>query len=126
MQEIYSINFYNDADNIRYDNVSKLIYVGYGDGGIGIINATDNKLLKEIKLSSHPESFQIEKNEDVDNNKSSGNKLGKRIFVNTPEDNSISIIDLELGIVSSRWSLGDNVHNNFPMALDQSNHRLFV
>jgi DNA-binding beta-propeller fold protein YncE len=123
---IDSIKFYNDADNIRYDNVSKLIYVGFGDGGIGIINATDNKLLKEIKLPSHPESFQIEKNEDVNNNKSSGNKLGKRIFVNTPEDNSISIIDLELGIVSLRWSLGDNGHNNFPMALDQSNHRLFV
>jgi DNA-binding beta-propeller fold protein YncE len=123
---IDSINFYNDADNIRYDNVSKLIYVGFGGGGIGIINATDNKLLKEIKLPSHPESFQIEKNEDVNNNKSSGNKLGKRIYVNTPEDNSISIIDLELGIVSSRWSLGDNGHNNFPMALDQSNHRLFV
>ena len=123
---IDSINFYNDADNIRYDNVSKLIYVGFGGGGIGIINATDNKLLKEIKLPSHPESFQIEKNEDVNNNKSSGNKLGNIIYVNTPEDNSISIIDLELGIVSSRWSLGDNGHNNFPMALDQSNHRLFV
>ena len=78
---IDSINFYNDADNIRYDNVSKLIYVGFGGGGIGIINATDNKLLKEIKLPSHPESFQIEKNEDVNNNKSSGNKLGKKFML---------------------------------------------
>jgi hypothetical protein len=123
---IDSINFYDDADNIRYDNVSKLIYVGYGDGGIGIINATDDKLLKEIKLPSHPESFQIEKNEDAFDNKSLGNNFGNRIFVNTPGNNSISIIDLELGIVSSKWSLGDNIHNNFPMALDQSNHRLFV
>jgi DNA-binding beta-propeller fold protein YncE len=123
---INRINFYDDADNIRYDNVSKLIYVGYGDGGIGIINATDDKLLKEIKLPSHPESFQIEKNEDAFDNKSLGNNFGNRIFVNTPGSNSISIIDLELGIVSSKWSLGDNIHNNFPMALDQSNHRLFV
>ena len=59
---INSLNFYSDADNIRYDNISKLIYVGFGDGGIGIINASDDKLLKEIKVSSHPESFQIEKN----------------------------------------------------------------
>ncbi len=123
---IDSINFYNDADNIRYDNVSKLIYVGFGNGGIGIINATDDKLLKEIKLPSHPESFQIEKNEDAFDNKSLGNNFRNRIFVNTPENNSISIIDLKLGIVSSKWLLGDNIHNNFPMALDQSNHRLFV
>ena len=123
---IDSINFYDDADNIRYDNLSKIIYVGFGDGGIGIINATDDKLLKEIELPSHPESFQIEKNEEIQDKKSLGNNFGNIIFVNTPENNSISIIDLEVGTVSSKWPLGDNLHNNFPMALDQSNHRLFV
>ncbi len=121
---IDSINFSNDADNIRYDNMSKLIYVGYGNEGIGIINVTNDHLLKEIKLPAHPESFQIEKS--ISPNKLIVNSIGKRIFVNTPDDNSISVIDLELGVLSSKWSLDDNIHKNFPMALDQSNHRLFV
>ena len=76
---IDSINFYNDADNIRYYNISNLIYVGYGNGDIEIINATDDKLLKEIKLPAHPESFQIERN-DNSYNRLSINNLKKNFF----------------------------------------------
>jgi len=123
---IDSIDFHDDADNIRYDNVSKLIYVGYGDGGIGIINVTYDHLLKDIQLPAHPESFQIEKNYNSLSSKLPINGGDNRIFVNTPDDNSISIINTTSDIVSSKWHLQDNVHGNFPMALDQANHRLFV
>ena len=123
---IDSIDFHNDADNIRYDNTSKLIYVGYGEGGIGIINVTDDHLLKDIQLPAHPESFQIEKNYNNLSNKLPINGAYNRIFVNTPDDNSISVIDTTSDVVSSKWQLQNNVHDNFPMALDQANHRLFV
>ncbi len=122
---IDSIDFHNDADNIRYDNISKLIYVGYGQGGIGIINVTNDNLLKEFQLPAHPESFQIERNSTSFSNKISINGAYSRIFVNTPDDNSISIINTTSDAVS-RWHLQDNIHGNFPMALDQANHRLFV
>jgi DNA-binding beta-propeller fold protein YncE len=45
----------DDADNIRYDPNSKLVYVGYGEGLLGIINATNYNIISDIRLSGHPE-----------------------------------------------------------------------
>jgi len=45
----------------RLDPAEKKIYVGYGDGGIAIIDAVTYKLISEIKLTGHPESFQLDK-----------------------------------------------------------------
>src|SRR5437870_2036322 len=33
------VKFSGDADNLRYDTATKLLYVGYGDGAIGIFEA---------------------------------------------------------------------------------------
>lgn len=49
-----------DADNMRYDPNNRLIYVGYGEGSLGIINITNYNIVGDIRLSGHPESFQIE------------------------------------------------------------------
>jgi DNA-binding beta-propeller fold protein YncE len=106
------INFSGDADNIRYDAVTKYIYVGYGDGTLGIINTTNGKHIGDIKLEGHPESFQLEKN-------------GRRIFVNVPTANHIAVVDREKRVVVSKWPLTD-IQANFPMALDETHHRLFV
>src|SRR5436309_2223394 len=38
-QSVGEINFKDDADNVRYDDSSKRIYVGLGSGGIGINDA---------------------------------------------------------------------------------------
>src|SRR5438876_6669394 len=35
-RQIGELNFKDDADNVRYDEVAKKIYVGFGSGGIGI------------------------------------------------------------------------------------------
>src|SRR6266496_4587273 len=61
----------DDADNARRDAKTKLIYVGYGDGALAILDSTGRKKLGGIKLSAHPESFQLEAD-------------GPRIFVNVP------------------------------------------
>jgi DNA-binding beta-propeller fold protein YncE len=50
----------DDADNMRYDANSKLLYVGYGEGSLGIINVTNYNIIGDIRLSGHPESFQLE------------------------------------------------------------------
>ena len=42
-QTIGEINFKDDADNVRYDDSSKRIYVGFGNGGIGIVSASDGQ-----------------------------------------------------------------------------------
>lgn len=110
----------DDADNMRYDPGSKLLYVGYGEGSLGIINATNYNIVGNIPLNGHPESFQLEDYKQVP----SGQK--QRIFINVPQSNSIAVVDdIQKRVVSKTWPI-TNAHNNFPMALDETNHRLFV
>jgi hypothetical protein len=106
---------------MRYDPSNKLIYVGYGQGSLGIINATNYNIVGNIKLTGHPESFQIEEQNGV------VVLHPRRIFINVPESNSIEVVDSQKQTLSTTWPIIiSNAQNNFPMALDQTNHRLFI
>jgi hypothetical protein len=48
-----------------------------------------------------------------------------RIFVNVPDAKQIAIIDRGQRAVTARWPM-EEFRANFPMALDESSHRLFV
>ena len=111
-QPVGELNFKDDADNIRYDEATKKIYIGFGSGGIAVINAPDGKQVGSIKLSGHPEAFQLE-------------KCGNRIFVNVPNSRHVAVVDRDRGEVIATWKT-DLAFGNFPMALDEANHRLFV
>src|SRR5438067_11738010 len=111
-QAVGRLDFKDDADNVRYDSPTKKIYVGFGSGGIGVVNAVDGKQIGSIKLSAHPEAFELEKN-------------GKRIFVNVPNSRHVAVIDRDKSEVVATWKTG-LAFANFPMALDEANHRLFV
>jgi DNA-binding beta-propeller fold protein YncE len=106
------VDFQDDADNVRYDSATKQIYVGFGSGGIGIINTADGKLVGSIKLAAHPEAFELE-------------KRTRRIFVNVPNAGHVAVIDRDKGEVTATWKT-DGAVANFPMALDEANHRLFI
>jgi DNA-binding beta-propeller fold protein YncE len=101
-----------DADNVRFDSAAKLIYVGYGDGALGITDPMAGKVIASVKLPGHPESFQLERS-------------GKRIFVNLPDAKMVAVVDREKRAVVARWPM-DKFQANFPMALDETTHRLFV
>jgi DNA-binding beta-propeller fold protein YncE len=111
-QLIAKVDFVDDADNVRYENTSKRFYVGFGSGGIGIINAVDGKQVGSIKLAAHPEAFELE-------------RQGHRIFVNVPNARHVAVVDRDKGEVIATWKT-DGAFGNFPMALDEANHRLFV
>ena len=61
MQE--TLGFGRDADNVRYDEQTGNIWVGYGNGGIAIANAAGQNV-GSVALDTHPESFQFEPNGD--------------------------------------------------------------
>jgi len=107
-----TIKFEDDADNARYDSVAKKIYVGYGSGALAVVDAEKNVVLGTIPLTAHPESFQLEKN-------------GTRIFVNVPNAREIVVIDRAKNQVVAKWPVREATAN-FPMALDEADHRLFV
>jgi hypothetical protein len=100
-----------DADNVRLDATNNRVYVGFGSGALGAFD-TNGVQVANIPLDGHPESFQLEQN-------------GNRIFVNVPGDRSIAVIDRVQQNVVAKWRLTE-AHSNFPMALDEANHRLFV
>jgi DNA-binding beta-propeller fold protein YncE len=107
-----TIGSLDDADNVRFDPKTKLIYVGYKDGAVAVIDSATMKQTGSIKLAAHPESFQLEAN-------------GSRIFVNIPDVKQVAVVDREAKSVVATWPMTEFTAN-FPMALDEANHRLFV
>src|SRR5215510_6579609 len=107
-----AVKLTSDADNIRYDVAAHTLYVGYGTGALGLIDATRAQHLGDIPLKDHPEAFQLE-------------QAGPRVFVNVPSAHHIAIVDRDKRTVMTTWPLQD-AEANFPLALDEPNHRLFV
>jgi YVTN family beta-propeller protein len=107
-----TVKFDDDADNLRYDASAKLVYVGHGSGALGAIDVTRGGIASEVPLKAHPESFQLE-------------TKGPRAFVNVPGAHQIAVVDREKKAVIATWPLG-LIAANFPMALDESNHRLMI
>ena len=101
-----------DADNVRFDQKSKLIYVGYGEGALAAIDPVTMKQTASIKLAAHPESFQLE-------------SQGNRIFVNVPDAKQVAVIGRAQMTVLATWPM-TQFRANFPMALDEANGRLLV
>ena len=110
-QLLQTAKFSSDADNLRYDSRTHRVLVGYGEGALGFLDG-DGKKTGEIAVEAHPESFQLE-------------KMGTRLFVNVPDREEIEVADLAQDKVVARWPV-TAARSNFPMALDESHHRLFI
>ena len=102
----------DDADNVRYDPSAKRVYVGFGSGALAAIDATTAKVVGTIQLAGHPESFQLE-------------RAGSRAFVNVPDAHHVAVVDRSTMKISATWPV-TTAGANFPMALDEANHRVFL
>ena len=101
-----------DADNVRYDPATQRVYVGFGDGAVGVISAKKTASVGQADVGVHPEAFEIE-------------KAGRRIFVNAQNAAEVAVVDRFEMTVKARWPLG-GARANFPMALDEAAKRLYV
>ena len=121
-QVLATVKFPDDADNIRYDARAKGVFVGYagakqlrkrteGTGGLGFLDSSGKKT-DDVVIDAHPESFRLEES-------------GTRLFVNVPDKREIEVIDSVKRTVLARWPV-TSAEGNFPMALDEAHHRLFV
>jgi chromate transporter len=111
LRRVSRIDRLDDADNVRIAPTTGNVYVGFGHA-LAVISADGQNLLGSIDLAGHPESFQLE-------------SPGSRVFVNVPTAREIVVVDREKRAVTGKWMVAD-ASANFPMALDQANHRLFV
>ncbi len=102
-----------DADNVRFDADARSVVVGYGKGALAFIDARRNALTRQsVALPGHPESFQLEHD-------------GPRAFVNVPSAHKVVVVDRVKRTTVGEWDVPDAAAN-YPMALDERGHRLFV
>ena len=112
LKEISRIDLKENADTVRYDSKNRRVYVGQGSGALAVLDAADGKNLGAIPLAAHPEGFVLEAN-------------SPRIYINLPRALSVAVVDREQMKILAKWSTHLAV-GNFPIALDEHNHRLFV
>jgi DNA-binding beta-propeller fold protein YncE len=121
-----TVQLSEDADNMRYDARRQHVLVDYGgekflygkvqgrqgekDGAVAVLDLDGNKL-GQIPTSGHPEALQPE-------------EKGNRIFINSPDNHYVVVADLDTNKVLAHWS--NPQCENYPMALDESHHRIFV
>jgi YVTN family beta-propeller protein len=101
----------SDADNLRVDPSGARVVVGYGNGGLAVLQAATGATLQSVALPVHPESFQLE-------------AAGPRAFVNLAAAGEVAVADRATGRLIARWPLP--VRGNFPMAFEESAGRLSI
>ncbi|MBS1529789.1 MAG: YncE family protein, partial [Bacteroidetes bacterium] len=111
-QKTASVKYDDDADDARYDADADQIYVGYGSGGIGIIDGATHKKVADIPLPAHPESFQLD-------------ARANRLWVNLPNSGMIGVADIKQHKLIDKWKRF-LPRANFPMAYDAAQHRVIV
>jgi WD40 repeat protein len=121
LEEIRKLDAGPDADNVRYDAHSDTVLVAYGGDGDGAVAVFDTRAwtkVRDIRVKSHPESFQID-------------PAAGRVFINAPggvrATNAGSVFvahrddgRIETVIPLKKWA------RNFPMAFDPAHQRLFI
>lgn len=100
-----------DADNVRYDAAARQLYVAY-EGGLAVVDPGAGRVVRQLSIPGHPESFQLERNVS-------------RIFANLPGAAQVVVADRQTSSVVNRWPAVSS-RGNYPMALDESTERLFV
>jgi DNA-binding beta-propeller fold protein YncE len=112
LKPVKTIAFGDDADNLRYDATRKRLYVGYGNGALGVYDAAKGARLPDVALDAHPESFQLD-------------AASGRIFVNVASLQKVAVVDANRSAVTATWPVRAGAAS-FPMAFDAAHHRLFV
>jgi DNA-binding beta-propeller fold protein YncE len=101
-----------DADNIRFNDTTGKLFVGYGGGGLAVIDPASVSKPADIPLPGHPEAFQLTRD-------------GTHIYVNVPNAQTVAVIDAAAGRVTGRWPT-QGLGGNFAMALDENAHEVIV
>ncbi|HWX19249.1 MAG TPA: hypothetical protein VN578_04990, partial [Candidatus Binatia bacterium] len=110
-----TVDLQSSLDELQYDPHAKRLYVGCmtsNKTAIALIGIPDGKRKAEIKLPAKPQAFVVE-------------QKGNRIFANLPSLKQIAVLDRDKQTLLAPWPLKD-VSGNYPLALDEANHRLFV
>jgi len=108
--EVGSIDLGEDADNVRLDARNGNLVVGYGSGGLAVIDPAAHRIVRELKLGAHPEAFAL---------------VGSRVFVNLPDAHEIALADIDQARVIRTVNTGKRA-GNYPLAADGTGSHIAV
>jgi hypothetical protein len=100
----------NDADNVRLDRRNGNIIVGYGSGGLAVIDPATHRVIRQLVLTAHPEAFEL---------------VGAKVFVNVPDAHEIAVGDIDQVRVALTIRTGLRF-DNYPMASDAAGSQIAV
>ena len=101
-----------DADNVRVDATTGLVYVGHGEHALTAFDAKTFAVKATVKLPGQPEAFQLDAER-------------KRLYLNCVRPSSVVAVDLAKHEVVARYT-PPNVEGFYPMALDRETQRIFI
>ena len=100
-----------DADNVRFDASAGRVYVGFGSA-LAVLDPIAMRVVARYALPGHPEAFAL-------------STTSPELYVNVPTAGKVVVLDRHTGRATAAWNVAP-ASRNFPMALDEPNHRLFV
>jgi len=101
---IGTLDLGDDADNVRVDRQTGRVLVGYGSGGVAVIDPSGRIVASRVALAAHPEGFQLD-------------PADHRALVNVPDARQIAVVDLVASTQVATWRI-PGLSSNFPLALD--------
>jgi DNA-binding beta-propeller fold protein YncE len=115
-----SVKLLEDADSIGYDTKTKYLYIDNGGGDVhqtysmlSVVDTTAGKKVDDIKIDGETlEAMTLENSTP-------------RLYVNNKAKNQVDVVDREKRALIASWPV-TKCKTNVAMALDESNHRLFI
>src|SRR5262245_35958616 len=101
-----------DADNVRFDAASGLVYVGHAESSLTAFDAKTFEVKATVKLPGQPEAFQLDAER-------------KRLYVNTVKPSAVAAVDLAKHEVVGKF-VPEKLEGFYPMALDLGGQRVFI
>lgn len=107
-----SIKFADDADNVRYNPKTHLVYVAHAEKSLGVIDAKTFAQKADIKLPGVAEGFVMETGRP-------------RLYLAVPDSKEVAVIDTDKNEIMTKYpvKLAGNFH---AIALDEAGHRIFL
>ena len=115
-----SVKLLEDADSMGYDPATKYLYIDNGGGDVhqtfsmlSVVDTTAGEKLADLKIDGETlEAMTLEKSTS-------------KMYVNNRSKNQVSVVDRQKRELVASWPV-TLCKNNVAMALDETNHRLFV
>jgi hypothetical protein len=112
------IKLSDDADDMVYDDVSHLLFVGHGGSDaanpakVAVVDTGSFGLVADLAVATHPEALELD-------------AQSRRVFANIADSSEVAVIDVPTRAIAAHWKL-TKAADNVPLAFDAGDQLLFI